>query len=177
VGPVVLDLKGYTITGTGGYSVGIGIWPLAYPYSNLYPITVRNGTLNKFGFGVYAISQYGLTTININSLQFLLDTTGVYFQEVQSSTVHNCTFNGSIHFIDGSIGNAEPYGIYDYDSQGGNHYTNDTFIDIDQPIVDSTAVVRDSDGEAVAVVRKLNDCYFAAPTPRMTPAPPPRPMP
>ena len=56
-GPVDFDLKGFTITGSGGLAIGVSIGGQT---SNLYPIIVRNGTFKNFGVGVQA--QGSLTT-------------------------------------------------------------------------------------------------------------------
>jgi hypothetical protein len=45
-GPVIVDLKGFTLTGAAGDSVGVGIGVFAETNGpNSYPITVRNGSL------------------------------------------------------------------------------------------------------------------------------------
>ena len=50
-----MDLKGFTLTGNAGDTVGVGIGFFANsPVTNTYPITVRNGTLRNFSFGVWA---------------------------------------------------------------------------------------------------------------------------
>jgi hypothetical protein len=70
-GPVIVDLKGYTLTGAGGNSIRVGIGLFAGTGgSNSYPITVRNGSLVNFGFGVWA-EGYNfaiLTDITVNNL-------------------------------------------------------------------------------------------------------------
>jgi hypothetical protein len=55
-GPVVLDLKGFTMIGiVNAVAVLIGQTSSAVP--NTYPITIRNGTFQNFGLG---ITTYGL---------------------------------------------------------------------------------------------------------------------
>jgi hypothetical protein len=50
-GPVILDLKDFTLTGGGGDSIGIGIGFFAGTnVSNTSPIAIRNGTLANFAF-------------------------------------------------------------------------------------------------------------------------------
>jgi hypothetical protein len=124
-GPVVVDLKGFTLTGSAGDAVGVGIGGFGFfantPVSNTYPITIRNGTLRNFSFGVWAESNTNLSNIIVNNLSFFVSQppggngTGVIFDEVSSSTVNNCIFHG------GSTG------IQDSRSEGGNSYNNDTF--------------------------------------------------
>jgi hypothetical protein len=48
MGPVVVDLKGFTLTGPGANSIGIDIGAFSNGLTNTYPITIRNGTLTKF---------------------------------------------------------------------------------------------------------------------------------
>jgi hypothetical protein len=101
-GPVIVDLKGYTLNGAGGDSIGVGIGLFAGTGgSNSYPITIRNGSLVNFGFGVRA-EGYNfavLTDITVNNLIVQLGSrqsgngTGVIFGSVVSSTISNCSFS------------------------------------------------------------------------------------
>ena len=71
-GPVIVDLKGFTITGNGGTSVGVTIGGAftGPQVSNAFPITVRNGSLKNFDAGVWAQTAQGtfLSDIEINNL-------------------------------------------------------------------------------------------------------------
>jgi hypothetical protein len=52
-GPVILDLKGFTLTGSAGNTLGVGIGTFVGTNApNTNPITIRNGTIKNFGFGV-----------------------------------------------------------------------------------------------------------------------------
>jgi hypothetical protein len=65
-GPVILDLKGFALTGTGtNPSVGICIGHLNGPRepSNVYPITIRNAILRNFSLGIIAIIETGTSAI------------------------------------------------------------------------------------------------------------------
>jgi hypothetical protein len=54
-GPVIVDLKGFTLTGSAGNTLGVGIGTFAGTNApNTNPITIRNGTIKNFGFGVWA---------------------------------------------------------------------------------------------------------------------------
>jgi hypothetical protein len=132
-GPVILDLKGFTLTGAGGDSLGVGIGLFAGTNGpNSYPITVRNGSLVNFGFGVWAegLSFALMSDITVNNLVIHLGSTGqagngagILFASAVSSTISNCTFSGGT------------YGIEDTASAGGNNYSNDTFIGVNPLLV------------------------------------------
>jgi hypothetical protein len=156
-GPVIVDLKGFTITGNGGTSVGVTIGgAFAGPQvSNAFPITVRNGTLKNLQVGVWAETAQGtfLTDIEINHLNISCTvpapngiTLCVQFGGyVNSSTVNHCTFSDAI------------YGIRDVLSNGGNRYTNVTF-DI---TVDIRLELGPNGNDLSTVI--LDDCRFAPP--------------
>lgn len=118
-GPVIVDLKGFTITGDvptdskAGVSISGG--------TGTYPTTIRNGTITKFVNGISVFGGAGISNITVKNVVFNQEQqTGVYFSQfVDSSTVNNCTFN--------SCGN----GIYDYLSTGGNNYNNNAFVNTD----------------------------------------------
>jgi hypothetical protein len=125
-GPVIIDLKGFTITGPGEASIGVSIGlnvPGSATDTNPFPITVRNGTISNFGFGVLAEHKNPPSDITVHKIVFNTSANsanngaGVFFYLVNSSTVSNCTFHGGA------------YGIEDSLSSGGNRYNNDTFID------------------------------------------------
>ena len=164
-GPVVLDLKGFTLTG-GGYNnfnagIGIGILPASLGFqgvSNTYPITVRNGTIRDFEIGVLAPSTNSIT---LNNLTFVIAqippypdpfglsvSTGVSFFFVNSSNISNCVFK--------SVTNSfAAKGIGDTGSLGGNRYTNDSFNAVSQCVA-----VTNNDGNTTTV---LDSCQFSPP--------------
>lgn len=157
-GPVVIDLKGHTLTGNAGVSVGVGIGFFANtPVSNTQPITIRNGTLRGFAFGVWAENSpepntgrpIPLFDITVSKLNILTSQpppgngTGIIFDAVSSSTVNNCSFHG------GSTG------IQDSQSDGGNSYNNDAFFGVN-PLSEYAG---GENGNPLV----LNHCQFDAP--------------
>jgi hypothetical protein len=149
-GPVIVDLKGFTLTGAAGYSVGVGIGSFAGTQSipNTSPITVRNGALTNFAFGVWAENGAVLSSIDLQNVAILIGGTSgvnnacVIFSKVELSTISNCSFT------DGSIG------IEDTQSPGGNIYANDTFTNVTPLFVS---------GQNGGVSSVLNRCAFQAP--------------
>ena len=114
-GPIILDLKGHTITGPGNNQIGIFVGPSA----NTGSITIQNGTPTKLGVwrrgagvGERLFIKYYVQKIAFTNVA----TECVTFQHVNSSTVSGCSFDGSTQ-----------YGILDANSQGGNRYTSNTF--------------------------------------------------
>ena len=129
-GPVVVDLKGFTITGPGSNSFALTIGAIASG-ANTYPITIRNGSIKDFEYGITASadSPYPLTDVTVNNIAFAITSTGnaigygINFNRVGSSTVGNCIISGA------------SYGIADSQSSGDNRYNNVTFIDNWFPII------------------------------------------
>ena len=126
-GPVVLDFKGHTITGTGAgsQSFGVEIGGESEYALNTYPIIVRNGTLQGFMIGVDAEqgNLAGTTELTVKNMNFSTVTTtvstfGVKLLNTSYSNVVNCVFTGS------------EYGIDDDRTGGNNHYSNNTFNQI-----------------------------------------------
>jgi len=112
-GPVIVDLGGFTLTGGGGTSTGVGIgagFTGGSFVSNAYPITVRNGTLQGFAFGVWAESNAPtavLTSITESDLSITLaqppagnSTCVIFGGYVQNSLVRDCTFNHATYGIE-----------------------------------------------------------------------------
>jgi hypothetical protein len=128
-GAVAVALKGFTITGPGSNSFGVTIGSISSGVSNTYPITVRNGTIANFEYGVSAITQTPLSDITVNNIVFDVISTGtavgygINFFSVNSSTIKNCSFNDAT------------YGIADYGSAGGNRYDNITFVGNVYPLI------------------------------------------
>jgi hypothetical protein len=149
-GPVIVDLKGFTLTGAAGNSVGVGIGSFAGTQSipNTSPITVRNGALTNFGFGVWAENGAVLSSIDLQNVAIRIGGTSgvnnvcVLFSQVELSTISNCSFT------DGSIG------IEDTQSPGGNIYANDTFTNVTPLFVT---------GQNGGISSVLNRCVFQAP--------------
>jgi hypothetical protein len=142
-GPVVLNLKGFTITGSDTNTV-VSIGMISPGVSNTYSITIRNGTIQGGEAGVR--TYYGsFSDITVHNVVFNQGIAGIEFINVASSTVSNCTFNGSY------------YGIYDADSNGGNRYNNETFVSNVYPLF-----VYGANG-AIATVLRLDHCQFDAP--------------
>jgi hypothetical protein len=156
-GSVVVDLGGFTLTGPGptgtfGISIAIVIGTDGGP-RNTYPITVRNGTIQNFGTGVEPLTVSNITINNIvfnlaNTSDSSMGIAGVYSSEVDSLIVSNCAFN-----VNGTT-NGVNYGILDYLSDGGNSYSNNTFVNIYSPLV----VHQNPVSRLV-----LSSCQFAAP--------------
>jgi hypothetical protein len=118
-GPVVLDLKGFTISGPGsyiGYAYGIGV------SGNNPGVTIQNGILTGFDTAVNAGSTSNLTVKNVT---FRGDWVSVFFQYVDSSFVKNCDFYGP-------AGDTTS-GIIDRYSSKNNYYSGITFTKIDFP--------------------------------------------
>jgi hypothetical protein len=120
-GPVILDFKGFTITGfaIGGSGTGVVIngGPNNPPTTgNPNSVTIRNGTVSMFQLGVLAESLNDLT---ISKMHFrgvppgdLHGGTGIQLNFVNDSLISDCTI--------ASAG----YGIVDNQSFGGNRYEN-----------------------------------------------------
>jgi hypothetical protein len=90
--------------------------------ANSNSITIENGKMQNFGFGVWAeIAGVYLTNIEVNNIAFSISQTpnnasaGVIFSQVNSSTISNCAFLSA------------DTGIEDNQSGGGNNYTNNSF--------------------------------------------------
>jgi hypothetical protein len=165
-GPVVLDLKGFTLTGGGGSNfnagIGIGILPASLGFqevSNTYPITVRNGTIQNFEIGVLAGVLANAITLNNLTLVIaqipsypdpfgLGVSTGVSLFFVNSSYISNCVFGSVTNFFAAK-------GIADTGSLGGNRYTNDSFNAVSHCID-----VTNNNGNTTTV---LGSCQFAPP--------------
>ena len=145
-GPIVLDLEGFTISGDvtpGSFAIVIGAAPVSSP------ITIKNGTIQNFVYGVYGNN---LSKLTINKVNFLINIlrpfapsspTGVLFQNVNSSTISNCVFTN------------ETVGIQDTNTAGGNRYVNDSFVFNETPLEISLNLQRPS--------FLVKDCEFAAP--------------
>jgi hypothetical protein len=144
-GAVVVDLKGFTVTGPGSNSFGVTIGPNQSAVANTYPITIRNGTINNVEIGVIVLGING-SKITINNIVFNIMSTGnavgygVNFFNVSNSIVSNCTINGAT------------YGLADYTSLGGNLYSNITFGNNVFPLIVDNGLPL-----------TLNHCQFAAP--------------
>jgi hypothetical protein len=171
IGPVIVDLKGFAITGpgpweSGGITDGIIIGSDGSGVTNPYPVTVRNGTINNFGIAIESSTPDNLATITlskitIDNIVFNLPPTtvdaagvaGVWFNNTSLSIVSNCTFKG--------ITNDVTYGIADHFSTGGNSYNNNTFLNMYYPIVVQSAAPIQLPSNTTHLV--LKSCQFAPP--------------
>ena len=152
-GPVVLDLQGFTLTGVGPDTVGIGIGggPGDPDGSNTFPITVKNGTIINCSYGVWAetglvlnnITVTNLTISTVDSVLYPGDTVGILFSVVENSVVRNCTIN------------QPTIGIQDSLSPGGNQFYNITMNNVQK------ALFVEEYTNATHLI--LSDCTFAAP--------------
>ena len=173
IGPVIVDLKGFAITGpgpweSGGITDGIIIGSDGSGVTNPYPVTVRNGTINNFGIAIESTTPDNLATITLSNITIdtivfnlpptTVDATGVagvWFNNTSVSIVSNCTFNG--------ITNDVTYGIADHFSTGGNSYNNNIFLYMFYPIVVQSAAPIQLPSSTSHLV--LNSCQFAPPPP------------
>jgi len=73
-GPVILDLKGFTITGVPSPDFGEDCISIFGSNTGLYPITIRNGTITEFATGVDANLSRVTTVSNVtvNNVYFLI---------------------------------------------------------------------------------------------------------
>jgi hypothetical protein len=133
-GPVIIDLKGFTIDGgdlPGGGGNYVTLFkmegtastpannssraiPPNAPGRNLYPVTIRNGRVQGFQNAFWFEACKDIT---INNIYFNYGVQGVEFLYVDSSSVNNCNFDHTY------------IGITDDDSNGGNGFHNDIFND------------------------------------------------
>ena len=142
-GPVILDLKGHTITGPGLNSQNAAI---VVGGGNFYPVTIRNGTLSNFHNDIAAGGGVSpANTVTIDSMIFNLPTqfgafgsggSGVSFDGAFNCRVKDCTF-----IAESSTDRSGSSGITDDDPQGGNSYENNTFNGVTNPF----AIVTDFD--------------------------------
>ena len=138
-GPVVLNLKGHTLTGTTSIPLtnnsSIGVF-INGNGPSLSTITIENGTITHFDAGVFADSENAsgvvgnaLSGIDINNIAFFfaLSIGGgvdvVFANDIVSSTIRNCTFTES------------DIGMIQDQSAGGNRYTNNTFSNLSMFLV------------------------------------------
>jgi hypothetical protein len=149
-GPVILNLKGYTLSGN---YVAVAVF--VQNTSNATSTTIENGTLQGFDYGVVAgfnapsITSF-LSNVDIENITFYGDeTVDVLFSQVNSSTVSNCTFIGAIPGH-----SPTEYGIEDGGTQTGNRYSNNSFDD-----GQSTELAVSSNSPIV-----LKHCHFEPPT-------------
>jgi parallel beta-helix repeat protein len=151
-GPVILDLKGHTITGAGE-SYNSNAVNISGVSTNAYSITVENGTITGFAYGVSTGNSNGseLVAIKLSNLAIsaagvsVPTTAGFYIAFTANSTISDCAISNS------------NYGIYDFDSSGGNTYTNLTFAKVSNPL----SVVFSSNTTTTQV---LEACHFGTVT-------------
>jgi hypothetical protein len=137
-GPVIVDLKGFTITGAGTGSTGVqfGTGTAFQTPSNYYPITIRNGKIANVSTGVLALASPQnnevLSNLTISGLTISTVFTpnspapnvyAIQFYRVKDSSVKNCKL------VNATIG------IDDLNSLGNNSYTNIAWENVWQAIV------------------------------------------
>jgi hypothetical protein len=153
-GSVILDLKGYAILNT--YQTPLGSTgsstAVLIPHSaTTNNVTVRNGTIRNFQYGVLTENrtsspQLFINNVQINQMNFITPfaSYGVLFEQANSSSVTNCTFVQS--YID------------DEQSQGGNRYSNNSLLDCSMLVKN---FLDPNDPSSIPLV--LDGCHFDAP--------------
>jgi hypothetical protein len=139
---IILDFNGFTITNSSINTTVYGIDIQSPNATGASPVTIRNGKIALFYYGVYDVKVSG---VNLNNLTINTSNPGesaIRFELVASSTIANCNISG---------GN---YGIEDIGSPGGNSYVNDTFTNT-SPIVVT--------GQNGGVPTVENSCSFNGP--------------
>jgi hypothetical protein len=115
--PVVIDMRGFTLT--GGQRYNFPSFNTFYPTGILIlssNVTVENGEVSGFWNAVLASGSTAayFTGINLEKITFLSSgNDGSFFTYVNNSTVRNCQYINNYG------------GVYDRDSQTGNSYIND----------------------------------------------------
>jgi hypothetical protein len=158
LGPVVLDLGGFTLTALGADSVGILIGGLVSDptVGNSFPITIENGTISACSFGVWSGAGLLMNDITIKKLTINVlaqsnpagNAVGILLERTDNATIRNVTFNAP-------PSNPPSIGIQDDFSHGGNSYSGITFNGFQTLLV----VVPDSPTPAPI----LNNVSFAEP--------------
>jgi hypothetical protein len=104
-GPVILDLQGHSLSGPGytTYSLAIAVGAFSGTQGGFFPITIKNGTIQKFGTGIYACPgdsvsptvSRDIVGLEIDKMNFMLlwNSGAVHFQNVDSSSVKSCNFS------------------------------------------------------------------------------------
>jgi hypothetical protein len=119
-GPVTINLKGFSITGSGQYLYGITAVSVAG--GSFYPVTIQNGTIALFDCGISATNANGLV---IKNVEFTRNVCGLQFVRVSGSTISACDFTGPA---------ADSNGIIDaQNSNAPNIYEGVTFSKVNQP--------------------------------------------
>jgi hypothetical protein len=124
-GPVVINLKGFTLTGSStpnplpNAAVATGIALVGGNHG--VAVTIENGTIKNYGIGV---ASYLFTNVTLNNLivsgAHTTDVDGrcVRFFRTSNSFIKHCTFSDA------------DYGIQDYETEVGNSYMSDSFTGI-----------------------------------------------
>ena len=122
-GPVVLDLKGFTLSGPGGFLYNVT--GISIPSTNsVYPITIQNGTVSLFDSG---ISVTDVNNLTIKNVVFSSNVSGLSLTRIAGALIKNCDFNGRA---------PDSTGIYAIGNDSGNNiYDTVTFVSIDHPII------------------------------------------
>jgi hypothetical protein len=126
-GPVVIDMRGFTISGSTQYDFPADNYFTVDPTGILIQssnVTVQNGTISGFWNGIVASGSTVayLTGIDLEGITFYQsDNDGSEFTYVNNSIVRNCQY----------IRNYA--GLYDDGTQTGNSYINDKVVDSNNP--------------------------------------------
>lgn len=94
-GPVILNLKGFTISGGGtGSALTIGS-------PNQYPISVKNGTLANFTQGIeLSGNDIALSGLTLSNIQGSITSTCINIASIANAlSVRNCSFSNATYGI------------------------------------------------------------------------------
>jgi hypothetical protein len=96
-GPVILDLKGFTISGGYG-AIAIGDFNSA---PNQYPISVKNGTITNFVQGIILSGDYiDLSNLTFSNIQSSSTSSCIIMNPTTNScAVSNCIFSNALYGI------------------------------------------------------------------------------
>jgi hypothetical protein len=138
-GPVVVDLKGFSLIAPNG--IGIAISGSGAAVTNAFPITIRNGTVYSLGVAAQAGPTAPLQNILIANLNIYCGgaNCGIGFSYVQNSTVRNCMINEAAN------------GIVDDYSPGGNHYSNITLTEVAEDLLVAAETVGQFPSKTVVI--------------------------
>ena len=130
-GPVVIDMRGFTLSGSEMVDFPANGYFTVYPTGILIQssnVTVQNGKINEFWNGIVANAiVVGYPTVNFTGIDLENITfngagnDGTYFNHVNNSVVRNCSY----------INNYA--GMTDSGTQTGNTYINDKVVNSMNP--------------------------------------------
>jgi len=135
---ITLNLNGYTIWGPAGDDSYDGV------YSSFKNVTVKNGTISGYGYGVYFYAVTGGTIKNLTILGDLDgDDEGIYVYYGAGNTIHNNDVSGNQYGIDVEYAadnwitnnnvwgdaNGDPYDAFYLYYETGDHISGNTAAD------------------------------------------------